>query len=104
MAASKNLGAEAALSASGDWLFKDGELLLGPVQGGQIVQKLFSGELDRNSYVSPMGENSFRRIAEVDAFQVALAKAEAHRRVDAAARVEAAKVSRSRNVRLAIVA
>jgi hypothetical protein len=104
MAASKNLGVEPALSASGDWLYKDGDLLLGPVQGGVIVQKLFAGELDRNSLVSPMGESSFRKIAEVEDFRVALAKAEAHRRVDAAARVEAAKVSRSRNVRLAIVA
>src|SRR6185295_10370413 len=104
MAASKNLGAEAALSASGDWLFKEGDLLLGPVQGGQIVQKLFAGELDRNSLVSPMGESSFQKIGEVEDFRVALAKAEAHRRVDAAARVEQAKVSRSRNVRLAVVA
>ncbi|HYV43638.1 MAG TPA: AgmX/PglI C-terminal domain-containing protein [Myxococcaceae bacterium] len=104
MAASKNLGVDPALSASGDWLYKDGDLLLGPVQGGVIVQKLFAGELDRNSLVSPMGESSFRKLAEVEDFKVALAKAEAHRRVDAAARVEAAKVSRSRNVRLAIVA
>jgi hypothetical protein len=104
MAASKNLGVDPALSASGDWLYKDGDLLLGPVQGGQIVQKLFSGEMDRNSLVSPMGESNFRKIAEVDAFQVALAKAEAHRRVDAAARAEAVKVSRSRNQRLVVVA
>ncbi|HZN94507.1 MAG TPA: AgmX/PglI C-terminal domain-containing protein [Myxococcales bacterium] len=104
MAASKNLGVDPALSASGDWLYKDGDLLLGPVQGGQIVQKLFAGELDRNSLVSPMGENNFRKIAEVEDFRVALTKAEAHRRVDAAARVEQAKVSRSRNVRLAVVA
>jgi hypothetical protein len=104
MAASKNPGIDPALSASGDWLYKDGDLLLGPVQGGQIIQKLFAGELDRNSLVSPMGEGSFRKIGEVEDFRVALAKAEAHRRVDAAARVEAAKVSRSRNVRLAIVA
>ena len=104
MAASKNLGVDPALSASGDWLYKDGDLLLGPVQGGVIVQKLFSGEMDRNSLVSPMGESSFRKIGEVEDFRVALAKAEAHRRVDAAARVEQAKVSRSRNVRLAIVA
>jgi hypothetical protein len=104
MAASKNLGVDPALSASGDWLYKEGELLLGPVQGGQIVQKLFAGELDRNSLVSPLGDGQFRKIAEVDAFQVALAKAEAHRRVDAAARVEQAKVSRSRNMRLVVVA
>lgn len=104
MAASKNPVVEPALSASGDWLFKEGELILGPVQGGQIVQRLFSGEMDRNSFVSPMGENQFRRIAEVEAFQVALAKAEAHRKVDAAARAEQARVSRSRNVRLAVVA
>jgi hypothetical protein len=104
MAASKNLGVDPALSASGDWLYKDGELLLGPVQGGQIIQKLFAGELDRNSLVSPMGESSFRKIGEVEDFRVALAKAEAHRRVDAAARADAAKVSRSRNVRLAVVA
>jgi len=104
MAASKNLGVDPALSASGDWLYKQGELTLGPAQGGQIVQKLFSGELDRNSLVSPMGEGQFRRLGEVEAFQVALAKAEAHRKVDAAAREEQARVARSRNVRLALLA
>lgn len=103
MAASKNLGVDAGLTASGDWLFKQGELVLGPVQGGQIIAKLFSGELDSNSYVSPIGENDFRRVAEVGAFQTALAKAVQHRKVDAAARAEQSKVTRSRNVKLVLV-
>jgi hypothetical protein len=103
MAASKNLGVDAGLTAGGDWLYKQGELVLGPVPGSQIIAKLFAGDLDGNSTVSPLGENLFRRVAEVDEFRVALARAEQHRKVDAAARAEQARVTRARNIKLALV-
>jgi hypothetical protein len=53
--------------------------------------------------VSPIGENSFAPISHVAAFQVALAKAEAHHKADGAARAEQGQVARSRNTRVMVL-
>lgn len=92
------------LSSGGDWLFREGELVLGPLHAYQLVEKLYSGELTGRSLVSPMGENRFRPVAETDFFKVHLAKAEAKLRVEAAARAEQAKVRKKRAVLIGAVA
>lgn len=65
------------------WLFRQGDLILGPVPSKQIVDKLYSGELLPVSEVQLMGSGVFKRIADVPDFKVHVAKAEAKKRVDA---------------------
>jgi hypothetical protein len=91
------------LASGGDWLFRQGELVLGPLPATQIVEKLYERELSPQTEVARPGEGQFRRLAEVDLFRVHLAKAEAKWRVDAAARAEAGRAARARNVKLAML-
>ncbi|WP_205507634.1 AgmX/PglI C-terminal domain-containing protein [Myxococcus vastator] len=84
-------GQDLAADVDGLWLFKHGDLVLGPVSGTQIVEKLTSGELTLDTLVAPAGERDFHRMSEVDAFRVHVARAEARARVDAAVVVERAK-------------
>jgi hypothetical protein len=91
------------LKSAGEWLFRQGELILGPIKAQQVVDKLFTGELTGRTEVSPLGEQRFLPIAEVDVFKVHLAKAEAKLRVEAAAKKEQAKVRTRRTVVVGIV-
>ncbi|MFP2959880.1 AgmX/PglI C-terminal domain-containing protein [Myxococcus sp. 1LA] len=84
-------GQDLAADVDGHWLFKHGDLVLGPVSGAQIVEKLTSGELTPDTLVAPAGERDFHRMSEVDAFRSHVARAEARARVDAAVVVERAK-------------
>ncbi len=79
------------------WLFRQGELILGPVPENQVVQKIYSGELDGKSEVQAMGSGAFKRLADIDTFRVHLAKADAKKRVDAHAEEHATKQRKSRN-------
>nr|WP_241759290.1 AgmX/PglI C-terminal domain-containing protein [Pyxidicoccus parkwaysis] len=79
------------MDVEGHWLFRQGDLVLGPVSGGQIVAKLDAGELTPDTPVAPAGERNFLRMADVDAFRVHVARAEARARVDAAVAVEREK-------------
>jgi hypothetical protein len=100
MRAEKNL---APMTGGSEWLFRQEGMVLGPVPGNQIVDKLFSGELDGKSEISRMGSSAFKPIAEFDDFKVPLAKAEAKRRVDAAARADDVKQSRKRRTKAALM-
>lgn len=103
MAASTNLGPDVVIGG-GDWLFRQGEMVLGPVPAQQIVAKLYSGELSGSSEIAPLGQNRFRPLGQEPFFKVHLAKAEAKLRVDALAQAERSRASRSRNTKIAIVA
>lgn len=103
MAASTNLGPD-VVSGGGDWLFRQGEMVLGPVPAQQIVSKLYAGELTGLSEISPLGQQRFRPIAQEPFFKVHLAKAEAKLRVEAAANAERSKAQRSRNLKIGVVA
>jgi hypothetical protein len=70
--------------SSPGWLFRQGELILGPVAPDQIIEKIYSHELSEKSEVQQMGSGQFKTLAEVDIFRVHLAKAAAKKRVDAA--------------------
>jgi hypothetical protein len=77
------------------WLFRQSDLVLGPVAAKQIVDKLYSGELTPNTEVQLLGAGGFRRLSEVPEFKVHVAKAEAKMRVDAqAAQHQAAQRSK----------
>jgi hypothetical protein len=86
------------------WLFRQGELILGPVPDNQIVQKIYAGELDGKSEVQAMGTGAFKRLSDVESFRVHLAKADAKKRVDAHAEEHATKSRKSRNRAIAITA
>src|SRR5687767_10227220 len=103
MATAKNLGLDVG-TTGGMWLFRQGELILGPVPAAQIVEKLYAGELDGRAEVSLLGANQFKRLSDVDFFKVHLAKSEAKKRVDTHARIEDAKSRTRRNVKIGVVA
>lgn len=86
------------------WLFRQGELILGPVPAAKIVEKIYSHELDAKSEVQLMGSGRFQRLAEVDDFKVHLAKADAKKRVDHVAKTVEASASKRRNVAIGITA
>jgi hypothetical protein len=66
-----------------NWLFREGDLILGPVSAQKIVEKLYAGELSASSEVQQMGSGVFQKLAEVAEFKLHLAKAEAKKRVEA---------------------
>jgi len=84
------------------WLFREGDLILGPVPSKAIVDKLYSGELLPVSEVQLMGSGVFKRIADVPDFKVHVAKSEAKKRVDAHAAEHHASV-RKRLVTVAAI-
>lgn len=100
MTAPKNV----APGVGGTWLYKQGELVLGPLPGEQLVAKLYDGELDGRTLVTRKGENQFLPIASQPAFKLELAKAEAKQRVDAAARAEQAERAKKRTLVITSVA
>lgn len=67
------------------WLFRQSDLVLGPVPANQLIDKLYRGEVTAATEVQLMGTGVFRRLAEVPEFRVHLAKAAAKQRVDAQA-------------------
>lgn len=80
-------------------MFREGELVLGPVSQDQIVEKIYTHELNGKSEVQLMGTGTFKALGEVDVFRVHLAKADAKKRVDAHAADHDRKVaSRTRKV------
>jgi hypothetical protein len=88
----------------GQWLFRQGGLVLGPLLTDQIIEKLYSGALDGNTEIAPIGQTHYRPLAQLDVFKVDLAKAQAKLRVDAIVQADRAKRARRRNLRVAIVA
>jgi hypothetical protein len=84
-------GQELAADVDGQWLFRHGDLVLGPVSGSVIVEKLKTGELTPESPLALAGERDFHPMREVEPFKVHVALSEARARVDAAVRVEREK-------------
>jgi hypothetical protein len=87
----------------GEWLYRKGELVLGPVRGAQLLDKLYAGDINGQTEVALVGEE-FHRITQVEALRVHLAKAEAKWRVDALERRVHQRARRQRNVRLTLFA
>jgi hypothetical protein len=86
------------------WLFRQGELILGPLPAAKIVEKIYSHELDAKSEVQAMGSGRFQRLADVDDFKVHLAKADAKKRVDHVAKTTEASANKKRNMAIGITA
>ena len=84
------------------WLYRQSDLVLGPVPSKQIVEKLYTGEVSPATEVQLLGTGVFTRLSEVPEFRVHIAKAEAKRRIDAQAAQHQAQV-RGRLVRAVAV-
>jgi hypothetical protein len=66
------------------WLYKQADVLLGPVGQAQLVEMLFSGEVDGKTPVALYGGDlSFQTLGALEQFRVHVAKAEAKLRVEA---------------------
>ncbi len=79
---------------SDQWLFRQGDLILGPVPTKALVDKLFTGEVNGLTEVQMMGSGIFRKLRDVPELKVHLAKAEAKQRVDAHAEEHAKQRSK----------
>lgn len=90
-------------SLGGEWLYRKGELVLGPVRGAQLLDRLYAGDINGQTEVALVGED-FERITQVEALRVHLAKAEAKWRVDALERRVRDRSRRQRNARLGLLA
>ena len=73
----------------GQWLFKQQDLLLGPVPFERLVERLNAGELDASTPVSPHGgAPNFKPLGSLEAFRLPLAKAQAKLKVEAQHQVQ----------------
>lgn len=88
----------------GDWLYRQGGLVLGPVSGQELVKRLYAGALDAHTEVGLVGSGDFHPVSETEALRLFLAKAQAKWRVDALDRRVRGQARRVRNVRLGGVA
>src|SRR5271165_5881995 len=97
------LSKEVDAPPSGDWLYRQGGLVLGPVSGPELVKRLYEGALDGQTEVTLVGHHDFRRVSDTEALRLVLAKAQAKWRVDAMDRQVRDRARRVRNMRLALV-
>jgi hypothetical protein len=67
---------------SSRWLFRQGELILGPLDQEQLAQRILEGELGDDTEARELEGEVFRPLCKIEAFAVALAKAKAKQRVD----------------------
>ncbi len=89
---------------SGDWLYRQGGLVLGPLSGPELVKRLYEGALDGQTEVTLVGTHHFQRVSETEALRLVLAKAQAKWRVDAMDRQVRERARKVRNARLVVVA
>ncbi|MBI5547877.1 MAG: AgmX/PglI C-terminal domain-containing protein [Deltaproteobacteria bacterium] len=89
-------------TTGGSWLFKQGDLLLGPVPFTKLVELLYAGEVDESTPVAPFNlEPKFTPMAQVERFRVHLAKSKAKLRVDVASQTMNRERRRGRALKLA---
>lgn len=79
------------------WLYRQGDLILGPVPTNELVNKIYAGLVDAKTEVQIMGSGSFQPAGNLDAFRVHLAKAAAKSRVELEA-VEHHKVQKKKTL------
>lgn len=78
------------------WLFRQGDLVLGPVTGQQLVERLYTGEMNAGTLIAPPGARDFMPISDVPVFKVHVARAQTKAKVDAEQRAERQRVMRKR--------
>jgi outer membrane biosynthesis protein TonB len=86
------------------WLYRQGDLVLGPLTGHQLVEKLYTGVLTGETDVSASGPSGFRKLKELDTFKLHVAKAAVKQKVEAEARAAHARRMRQRLIAGGVVA
>ncbi len=86
------------------WLYRQGDLILGPVATSALIDKLFTAEVNRSSEVQVMGSGVFRRVEQIPELMVHLAKAEAKLRIDAQAAAHQTSVKKRTRTVIGIAA
>lgn len=94
-------GRSPAVAHAGEFLFKEGELVFGPVPASLLIEKLERGELPPETPVAREGAE-FAPMGEVSVFMEHAALAAARRRVEEQARAEANARRSRRVIKLAI--
>src|SRR5689334_12588177 len=84
----------------GEWLFRRGGQVFGPVDSRGIAAMLYRGELDAATPLSS-GDGTWRKLSEISTFLVHAKKAEAALRVER--EVTGARLLRARRRRRSIV-
>ena len=85
-------------SADTPWLYRQGDMVLGPVDSASIARLIEEGSLTASSQVAPLGSSEFHPVGEVEPFVVIAAKAATRQRLLAAE----AQADQARSRRLAI--
>ena len=85
------------------WLYRHGDLVLGPVSPAAIEEMLHAGELTGQTELSELGSSDFRPASAREEFRLIVAKAEARQRVLAAEREANQARQKSLMVRLGII-
>lgn len=93
MVAGQELGGELG---DQQWLFRQGDLVLGPVSGQQLVERLYTGEMNAGTLIAPPGARDFMPIGDVPVFKVHVARAQTKAKVDAEERADHQRVMRKR--------
>lgn len=78
------------------WLYRQGDLVLGPLTGHQLVEKLYTGEVTGKTDVSATGPSGFRKLEELDAFRLHVSQAAVKLKVEAEARALRSRRMRQR--------
>ncbi|QRN93308.1 AgmX/PglI C-terminal domain-containing protein [Archangium violaceum] len=91
MSAAQDLHDLERIQLDSQWLYRQGDLVLGPLSGHQVVEKLYTGELTGKTEVSASGPSGFRKLEELDAFQLHVSKAAVKLKVEAEARAAHAR-------------
>ncbi len=103
MAATPPSPPSAGLEPTGEYLFKQGDLIFGPVPGTLLIEKLATGEIGAETLVAREG-GAFAPIREVTVFMTHAAKASARRKVEEQQRIETKRRTRRRTLMLVLVA
>jgi hypothetical protein len=104
MSAGQERAREEGNEVGGQWLLRQGELVLGPVSGEVLVEKLYTGEVTGETPVARAGERTFQKLGDTDTFRLHVVKAEAKVRVEAQLQAERERVKKLRLVWAGVLA
>ncbi|OJH38942.1 AgmX/PglI C-terminal domain-containing protein [Cystobacter ferrugineus] len=98
MSAAQDLHVPEQAQPPSQWLYRQGDLVLGPLTGQQLVDKLYAGGITGETEVSSSGPNGFRKLKDLEPFQLHVAQAVVKLRVEAEAQAARARRNRQQAV------
>ena len=87
-------------TTGGDWLFKQGDLLLGPVPAKVLVDKLYRGEIDSRTPVARDGQEDFVPIEQIEFFKLHAKKAQVKVQIDRDTTTQRIQLARKQRAKL----